>query len=61
MKSMTRTFITETRRMPYDLFVIKVSQILGQSYKVIYKSVFSQDFAVRMISLTHSFPCGKQY
>lgn len=51
-----RTFITETRRVLYDLFVIKPSQIsaLGQNYEGIYKSVFSQDFAVSMITLVHS-------
>jgi len=63
MISMTRMFITETWRMPYNLFMIKAlgHPILGQNYKVIYKSAFSQDFAVSMISLTHSFPSGKQY
>lgn len=33
-KSMTRTFITETRRMLYDLFVIKASQILNTWMKL---------------------------
>lgn len=42
--------------MPYDIFAIKPSPILalGQNYEVIYKSLFSQDYAVSMISLTNS-------